>query len=332
MKLKFSVIVPIYKVEAYLQKCVDSILTQTYPDFELILVDDGSPDCCPAICDRYAEQDERVRVIHKENGGLVSARIAGAKEAQGEYVCCVDGDDWVHPLYLKKFYDAISSTGAEIVCCGCFKAFANESENVPKALPYRFGYYDKEAIKESFFPKLIQDVNNAYFTPNVWSKAFKKELYLPEQLEVNPKIKIGEDIACTTGCVYHADSIYVLPDCLYYYRQNETAMTKERKPFDWNGPRLIAEHQNKRIDLKAFDFQEQVYRSIVHLLFNVVVSQFYRKESYWVIVKDIKRHLQDEMYVEAIQKCKFKSKKGRLAAFSLKYRLYGLMWLYSRCK
>ena len=96
-----SIIVPVYKVETYLHHCVDSILLQTFTDFEVILVDDGSPDNCPAICDEYAMQDERIKVIHKENGGLSSARNAGLGIAQGEYICFIDSDDILHPRYCE---------------------------------------------------------------------------------------------------------------------------------------------------------------------------------------------------------------------------------------
>ena len=102
MSAVFSIIVPIYKVEPYVHKCIDSIVDQSYEDFELILVDDGSPDNCPKICDEYADKDKRIHVIHKKNGGLVSARNAGLKAATGEYVLYVDGDDWLLPDSLKK--------------------------------------------------------------------------------------------------------------------------------------------------------------------------------------------------------------------------------------
>lgn len=101
MNVKFSVIVPIYNVEKYLRKCIDSILKQTYRNFELILVDDGSPDECPNICDEYAKNDKRIKVIHKENEGLVAARNTGIKEAVGDYICYVDGDDWISEVLLE---------------------------------------------------------------------------------------------------------------------------------------------------------------------------------------------------------------------------------------
>lgn len=105
--LKFSIIVPIYKVQKYLDECIESILSQTYANIEVILVDDGSPDECPAICDSYAARDPRVIVIHKENGGLVSARQAGAQRAVGNYICCVDNGDYGAPDYTESMVDIL---------------------------------------------------------------------------------------------------------------------------------------------------------------------------------------------------------------------------------
>ena len=103
----FSVIVPIYNIEKYLRRCIDSVLAQSFEDYELILVDDGSPDSCPAICDEYAEKDARIKVIHKKNGGLVSARQAGITEAAGDYVFHLDGDDAMCEGALKSAYEII---------------------------------------------------------------------------------------------------------------------------------------------------------------------------------------------------------------------------------
>ncbi len=102
--VQISVIVPIYRIEKYLPECIDSLLDQSFLNFELLLVDDGSPDNCPKICDDYAEKDSRVKVIHKENGGLLSARKAGLKNAKGKYIAFVDGDDWVDKFYLDTLF------------------------------------------------------------------------------------------------------------------------------------------------------------------------------------------------------------------------------------
>ncbi len=333
MQPLFSVIVPIYKVEKYLPRCIESILSQTYQNFELILVDDGSPDRCPAICDEYAKKDARIRVIHKENGGSVSARNEGCLIAVGDYICCIDSDDWFRKDCLEKLYDIITKTKADIVC---FRIRWLDDENDPrlplKPLAYRTGFYNRKAIETEIFPFLIENENSKNFLPSVCGKAFKRDLYVQEQLTVPLKIQIGEDSACTIPCIYRAHSLYILDDDLYFYRQINTSMTKVKKAFNWDEPLLREIHRSSRVDLGQFDFRQQQYRATVHALFRVVVSQFYRKECYWKIVKDIKENLKNPVYVAAISKCRFKSGKGRFAAIALRYRLYSLMWLYSRIK
>ena len=133
-----SVIVPVYKVEKYIHRCVDSILEQTYADFELILVDDGSPDNCGAICDEYATQDSRVVVIHQENGGLSAARNAGIDWAftnsDSQWISFVDSDDWVHPEYLERLLDVAVSRSADMTFC-MLTAFS-EDENGYQKVPF----------------------------------------------------------------------------------------------------------------------------------------------------------------------------------------------------
>ncbi len=130
MKKMFSVIVPIYKVEAFLEKCIESILQQTYENFELILVDDGSPDNCPLICDRYSKKDVRIRTIHKLNGGLVSARNTGLLSAVGDYICYVDGDDWLVPDALQKVKEnAIDKYHPDMIIYNMIKEFVSFVKN-----------------------------------------------------------------------------------------------------------------------------------------------------------------------------------------------------------
>ncbi len=112
-----SIIVPVYKVENYLQKCIDSILAQTFTDFELILVEDGSPDGCPALCDAAAAKDARIRVLHQKNGGLSAARNAGLDVARGEWIGFVDSDDYIAPEMYETLYKAVQSTGADLALC-----------------------------------------------------------------------------------------------------------------------------------------------------------------------------------------------------------------------
>lgn len=131
MKPLISVVIPVYKVEAYLAACVESVMAQTYQNFEIILVDDGSPDNCPRMCDDLAARDSRIRVIHKENGGLSSARNAGIDAARGDYLAFLDSDDLWTPLFLERLYWAIEETGADFSVC-LFRRFRGAP---PRELP-----------------------------------------------------------------------------------------------------------------------------------------------------------------------------------------------------
>lgn len=149
---KVSVIVPVYNAEKYLQECVDSILRQTLTDLELILVDDGSTDSSPAICDRYAEQDARVQVIHKPNGRAASARNAGLRAASGEYVAFVDSDDWISP----EMYEKMLETGADVTLCD-YVRFQGKTETPFTQPNVNAGFYDKAQMREKIYPHLVMD-------------------------------------------------------------------------------------------------------------------------------------------------------------------------------
>ena len=324
----FSVVVPIYKIENYLEKCVQSLLYQTYVNIEIILVDDGSPDNCPLMCDDYATHDQRIKVVHKVNGGIVSARQAGVAEATGEYIACVDGDDWVDREYFKKFAEIVDKHKPDIVCCGSIWIY--DSKEIPHIFQVRPGLYERAEIEKDIFPQLIESENGLYFPPSLWAKIFRRKIYQQQQL-VDTFVNIGEDHACVKPCIYMAKSLYIIEDCLYYYRQTATSMTKNKKPFDWNGPRIIGQHFEKQINMAQYDFQEQVYRNVVHNLFNVCVSQFNRNEPYRVIVEDIKKHIDEPYYKNAIKKCRYiGNRKGSLARFTLSLKLYLMIWIYNQ--
>ena len=208
-----SVIVPVYKVEPYLRECIDSILNQTFKDFELILVDDGSPDNCPAICDEYIEKDNRVIVIHKENGGLSSARNAGLEYAfansNSEYISFIDSDDYVDFDYLKELATTIGN--ADLSAC-YFLRFYESNFHITlfesKLITDNIGYWD---IPESHAG--IRDV--------AYCKLYRKELF-------NLRFEVGalyEDGLIMYKIINRCQSISFLPKCLYFYRvRNDSIM------------------------------------------------------------------------------------------------------------
>ena len=202
-----SIIVPIYNVEPYLRRCVDSLLRQTYEDFELILVDDGSPDSCGTICDEYAARDHRVRVIHKPNGGLSDARNAGMEIAKGQYIAFVDSDDWVAPEYLARLLAALEGSNADICECDVLRT---EGENPASAAA--------QSPREVFHTAaaLEQLVHDGVFRQHVWNKLYRREV-------INhicfPKGKTNEDEFWTYQVFGNAKRVVKIRDVLYFYFQ-----------------------------------------------------------------------------------------------------------------
>lgn len=222
-----SVIVPIYNVSQYLNKCIESICRQTYKDLEIILVDDGSDDGSEKICDSYLQKDARIVVIHKENGGLVSARKAGLAASHGRYIAYVDGDDWIEHTMYEKLLKCLLESDSDVSMCGRYEDTGAYAKPVYHGAEQ--GTYKKEQMIESIYPRMI--VNEVFFKwgifPGVWDKLFKRECLEKFQMKVDERIRMGEDAVCTYPCLLNVESIYVLHECLYHYRQTTNSMVKQ---------------------------------------------------------------------------------------------------------
>jgi glycosyltransferase involved in cell wall biosynthesis len=213
-----SVIVPVYNVEKYLSKCIDSILNQTIKNLEIILVDDGSLDNSGKICDDFSKTDNRIIVIHKENGGLSSARNAGLEIAKGNYIGFVDSDDWLDENMYELLLDLLKATNSDISCCKFFRT-ADEKEKAPCV--------DNEIIK-SF--NNIDGLGNFYtdlYTQTVvaWNKLYKRELF---DNVTYPVGKIHEDEGTTYKLFYKANKITYTNRPLYYYRVTPNSITTRK--------------------------------------------------------------------------------------------------------
>lgn len=324
----FSVLIPVFKIEKYIEECVHSITNQSFSNFEIILIDDGSPDSCPKICERLRKNDSRIKVLHKKNEGVAKARRDGAEIAVGEYIICIDGDDWLKKDCLTKVSEVVQKKNIDIFCFGMMAD--NGKQTTPLGINYREGFYSKQAIEKEIFPLLIQKSDASYFIPSLCGKVIRRQLFLDNVL-ANENVTIGEDGACVIPCVFHANSMYISKECFYFYRYNSESATKGKKVFNWDWPKLVANHIENRIDINYGDMQRQLYRKITHDIFSVVVSQFNRKEKYSFIVKDINKHLDDKVYKEAIQKCEFEgSIKARIMMIVLKKRIFFPIYMYSK--
>lgn len=218
---KISVIVPIYKVEQYLSCCIDSILAQTYKDFELILIDDGSPDNCGSICDGYAEKDERIIVIHQNNQGLSGARNSGMDIARGEFITFIDSDDVVTEDYLEELLRAIEKTKADIAVCRMQKFTDQEIVDLRSSVGERCEYkiYDKRTA-------IIKIYEGSLELPVcAWGKLYKAETI--EELRF-PIGKLHEDDAMVPIMCYCANKIVTIDLQMYCYRSRMGSIMNEK--------------------------------------------------------------------------------------------------------
>lgn len=197
-----SIIVPIYKAEKYIHRCIDSILTQSHTDFELLLIDDGSPDNCGAICDEYAVKDSRVRVFHKENGGVSSARNLGLDNAKGEWITFIDSDDWVESEFLDKL---IGGGNADLVVGGCYR-----TSGMKQHLEDRL--YDMKSI-----PEFLDLYLDKLLLRTPWGKLFRRSIIEDNYIRFNKDIRFGEDTLVVFEYLCHCDSISSVAYCGYNY-------------------------------------------------------------------------------------------------------------------
>ena len=204
---KISIIIPIYKAEKYIHHCIESILAQTFKDFEVLLIDDGSPDKSGEICDKYAELDCRVRVFHNENGGVSFARQFGIDNARGEYTIHADPDDWVEPDMLEDLYAKAQEEDADMVMCDYFVNFKNEQQyrkSQPSALDH------KTVLKEMFLQ----------LTCSCWNKLIRRSCYIKYGIKFDPELSYCEDLMFNSSLLLHDIRISYIPKAYYHYVQD----------------------------------------------------------------------------------------------------------------
>ncbi|WP_291093669.1 glycosyltransferase family 2 protein [Empedobacter sp. UBA6745] len=211
----FSIIIPVYKVENYLHKCVNSVLSQNYEDYEIILVNDGSPDNCPQICDQFAANDSRIKVIHKANGGLSDARNVGVEQANGEYILFLDSDDyWEGNYALSSLAETIVNNKKDIILYG-----TKDVNLVNNTTFLSRGNYQLEEIRINKVSAIKSLINTNNFPGSAWVLAIKKELLISNNIKFKTGIK-AEDIDWLLNVFYNVDSIDAINTPFYMYIKN----------------------------------------------------------------------------------------------------------------
>ena len=287
MEPLISIIVPIYKVEKYLERCIQSIIEQTYKNLEIILVDDGSPDNCPQICDEYAKKDTRIVVIHQKNGGLSSARNAGLDIAKGEYIGFVDSDGYISRDMYEVLYNAIKATKAEIAICN-YNKVNEHGEEVKREIQGEIiediiTFNKEEAIKEILHAKIIK----CY----VWQKLFKKECF--ETLRF-PEGKNYEDIAISITCLENVNKIVGINKHEYYYLYREDSIDRTKSEKNIEDAMEIAYERYKYVKLNYPNVMEyNIYSLITRVLWTyrdikkMNYMNLYYKQAYLDIIQEL---------------------------------------------
>lgn len=265
---KISVVVPVYKVERLLGRCVDSLRCQTFRDLEIILVDDGSPDNCPGMCDQYADGDSRVKVIHKSNGGVSSARNAGLEAATGEYITFVDSDDYVDKDMYSSMVAIIDRYDCDVVVCDCKKEYADHSEVYSHNI--RSGYYDKEQLEREYYPHLVI-MENVEYPPTISNCLclFRKKNTPIRYLE---GVRFSEDWLFGIQMMVSAESFYYMKgQCFYHYCMNQGSATHTFRADKWRDY-LILYHETVAFFSKNSleSFFPQTDLMLLFLVYNAV--------------------------------------------------------------
>ena len=276
-----SVIVPVYKVEKYLARCVDSILGQTEKDLQIILVDDGSPDRCPQICDAYAEKDSRIQVIHKKNGGLASARNAGMRAATGVYLLFVDSDDWISPETLEELTAVAEKHQVDFVRFRPMHAGWPGFEDgslcdfgTEKGI--REGIYRKADIVGQIYPRL-------FATPQLtlgvivaaWRSLYRRSFMVDNGLFFDEEVRYSEDTIFSAKVVMATNSFYYLDGGRYYhYFYNPNSITKSFRADRWEScKQLMACFDRDFSNRTEYDFTDQLWLQKIYCVMNALAER-----------------------------------------------------------
>lgn len=266
-----SIIVPVYKAEKFIHRCVDSILNQTYQDIELVLVDDGSPDDCPSICDEYAQKDMRVKVIHKANGGVSTARNAGLEVATGEYITFVDSDDFIESEAYQRMMECVECYGCDLVVCDCIKDYPTHSDIYTHNV--RGGFYDKNQMKEEYYPQLLITKEIEYpITISNCVCLFKASVCNVPALNYIKDVRYSEDWFFGAQVALRANTMYYMKgQAFYHYVMNDESATHKFVSDKWEDYKLLHTHiKNYFSTYKYYDFTLQIDLCLFFLLSNAI--------------------------------------------------------------
>lgn len=246
MNPKVSIIVPVYKAEAFLSRCVDSILNQEYRDFELLLVDDGSPDSSGEICDNYAANDSRIRVIHQQNSGVSAARNHAIDEARGTYLQFLDSDDWITPDATKLLVRSAEDFQADLVIADFYRVIGDR-------VSHKGDIDEDEVISREEFAEHMMENPADYYYGVIWNKLYKRDLIEQHHLRMDPEINWCEDFMFNLEYIRYADRFYALKTPVYYYVKTKGSLVSQGSSIS----------NTIKMKLTVFEYYNNFYKNIL---------------------------------------------------------------------
>ena len=332
--VEISIIVPVYKVEKYLDRCINSLTVQTCQNMEIILVDDGSPDQCPRLCDQFAELDNRIKVIHKKNGGLSSARNAGMRIAQGKYIGFVDSDDEVEENMFAEMIAAAEQNHADFVMCD-YVRILESGEQYLVSTELGSGIYDKEKIRKEIYPSLIMGENMDYGPVlSVWHCIYHHQFLKRNNITFADDVKWSEDNLFSALVGYHANRfVYLKKKGFYHYYQNPETITTSYRAGAWKVYRRMNEYL---VDFfkenRKYDFERQLKLHLIYYACNTIKMECGNAESVRKAAIRIKRILQDPSLVSAFEDLKMPlvPAKLKIQLWMMKHQFAGILAVLMR--
>ena len=322
-----SIIVPVYNTEKYLSRCLDSILAQTYSEWEAILIDDGSTDDSGRICDVFAEKDKRIKVIHQKNAGVSAARFAALNISQGNYVTFIDSDDYVSEIYLEKLLISLQTEGVDFTCCQNTDIFRGEKRQQNRPIK---GMLEGQALKQTLSKNLFYEPTTRISGMPLYlcGKMFKKGL-LEEGLKAALNTWYGEDQLAVLTILYNSNAIHILPESLYNYVHYDEQVTSKYRADKWD------EFYSLWIKLLDVDKEHLIERQMPYRMWNSSIYFYYdsighfstydeyEKLTRHIFESDLLRKYVFGGFVKNIPQGKFE----KAVFFLLKYKLYRLLYL-----
>lgn len=337
---QISIIVPVYKVEKYLHECLNSILKQSFSDYELILVDDGSPDNCPQICDNYARIDGRVKVIHKQNDGVMSAINDALKLVKGEFICFIDSDDFIEGDYLQTFIDALQDD-MDLVCMNCNRYFPNGKTEKYIINSLGEGTYVKD---ENFLCNFLNDKGDIIklIANTRWAKLIRSDIVKKAVAYCSTEVYVGEDYQLMVGILLNCNKLIVLDEYKYFYRVNSNSIMNSYKPDLWDNTNILFDTIERIPGVhEVGNYKTQLNTEYLLYVNNCIRNensagrfnrQFfsevilnYRTQAALLDYCDTKMSKFDKMLIKSIRKKSYLKMKNLLTFYNLYHKLRGVI-------